>query len=63
MILVDADVDVHRDAEVWLRVGTHVDPSRDVFFSTVAAGIDNHSSSQPHVGSRMAIDATAKFPE
>jgi 4-hydroxy-3-polyprenylbenzoate decarboxylase len=63
IIVVDEDVDVQNLHEVLFRVGNNVDPRRDTM--TVDGPVDalDHSSPFEKYGSKMGLDATAKFPE
>jgi 2,5-furandicarboxylate decarboxylase 1 len=64
IIVVDADVDVYNERDVWWAVYTYVDPTRDIDL------IHNYTKSEftsAWQGSRMLIDATkpldVAFPE
>lgn len=63
IIVVDGNVDVQNLSEVMWRVFNNVDPRRDITFVNGPLDALDHSSSQPHYGSKMGIDATRKWPE
>ena len=63
MIFVfDQDVDVQDLSQVLFHLGGNVDPGRDV--STVKGPVDalDHASTLPHIGTKMGMDCTAKWP-
>lgn len=62
LVVVDADVDVHDDAEVLSRVANNVHPPRDVFAQEGAGGWAEHASPVAGLAERMGIDATEKLP-
>jgi 2,5-furandicarboxylate decarboxylase 1 len=64
IVVVDADVDVFNERDVWWAIYTYVDPTRDMDF------IHNYTKSEftsAWQGSRLLIDATkpldVAFPE
>jgi len=60
IVVVDSDVNVRNDAEVWYRVGTNTHPGRDVLFSEGPASYRDHAAPVPGAGHRIGIDATRK---
>ncbi|MEW6663426.1 MAG: menaquinone biosynthesis decarboxylase [Bacillota bacterium] len=63
IIVVDRNVDVQNVSEVMWRVFNNVDPRRDVLMVDGPLDALDHSSPLPHLGSKMGIDATRKWPE
>lgn len=63
LVVLDEDVDVQNLSEVLWRVGSNVDPKRDVVFVEGPVDALDHASPQPLWGSKMGIDATKKFRE
>jgi 4-hydroxy-3-polyprenylbenzoate decarboxylase len=63
IVVVDHDVDVHDVREVVWRVANNIDARRDIVFSDGPVDQLDHASSRPLVGSKMGIDATAKWRE
>jgi len=61
IVVVDADVDVQREWNVWSAVSAHTDPARDVVAFTGAADPDDHAPAVRGVGGKWGIDATRKF--
>lgn len=62
IIVVDAHVNVHDPAEVVWRVGSSIDPQRDILFTRGPIDQLDHAASLPNFGSKMGIDATIKWP-
>jgi 4-hydroxy-3-polyprenylbenzoate decarboxylase len=63
MIFVfDKDVDVQDLSQVLFHLGGNVDPGRDI--TRVKGPVDalDHASTLPHVGTKMGVDCTAKWP-
>ena len=62
IVVLDDDVDVHNMSEVIWRVTNNIDPARDV--QIVKGPVDslNHAAPMVGFGSKMGIDATAKWP-
>ncbi|MCX6346160.1 MAG: menaquinone biosynthesis decarboxylase [Armatimonadetes bacterium] len=58
----DEDVDVQNMSEVIWRLGSNIDPRRDVFFSDGPVDALDHAAPQSLYGSKMGIDATKKIP-
>ncbi|MBI1387956.1 MAG: menaquinone biosynthesis decarboxylase [bacterium] len=63
IILVDEHVNVHDFGEVLWRVANNVAPQRDVQMVMGPVDVLDNSSEHPRYGSKMAIDATRKWPE
>ena len=62
IIVVDKNVKVQNVEEVLFRVGSNVDPKRDITFVDGPVDILDHASPLLGVGSKMGIDATTKWP-
>ena len=63
IVVVDKDVDVQDTDEVWFRVGSNVDPKRDITFVDGPIDVLDHAAPLLGAGSKMGIDATKKWPE
>ncbi len=63
ILVFDKDVNVHDYGEVLWRIGTHVDPGRDILLSEGPTDLLDHTSPIPCVGGKLGIDATRKGPE
>jgi 4-hydroxy-3-polyprenylbenzoate decarboxylase len=63
IIVVDKDVDVQNVEEVFFRVGSNVDPKRDVTIVEGPVDVLDHAAPLMGAGSKMGIDATAKWRE
>lgn len=61
LVIVDEDVDVHDDEQVWFAVGANAHPGRDTIFSEGPADMLDHACPQRGIGHRMGIDATTKL--
>lgn len=61
IIVVDHDVNVHDPAEVTWIVGNQIDPKRDVIFVEGPVDVLDHAAPLMGYGSKMGIDATAKW--
>jgi len=61
LIVVDHGVNVHDLAEVTWIVGNHIDPKRDVLFVEGPVDVLDHAAPLMGYGSKMGIDATAKW--
>ncbi len=61
IIVVDHFVKVHDLSEVAWRVATHLDPARDIVFSTGPLDDLDVASPVPKFGSKMGIDSTKKW--
>jgi len=63
LVVVDSDIDVHNDEDVWFAIGANAHPGRDTIFSEGPADMLDHATPQRGIGHRMGIDATRKLPE
>jgi len=63
VVVVDASVNVHDVAAVALAVFNNIDPKRDLFFVEGPVDTLNHASPERDFGSKVGIDATAKWKE
>lgn len=63
IVIVDDDVDVRDEEEVWFRVGANVHPGRDVVFSEGPADMLDHAAPVRGLGHKMGLDATRKLPD
>jgi 4-hydroxy-3-polyprenylbenzoate decarboxylase len=63
VIVVDKDCNVHDPREVLWKVGTHIDPKRDVMLSEGPMDVLDHATQIPDYGGKLGIDATTKWPE
>jgi 4-hydroxy-3-polyprenylbenzoate decarboxylase len=61
IVVVDHDVNVHDLAEVAWIVGNQIDPRRDVCFVEGPVDVLDHAAPVMGYGSKMGIDATAKW--
>jgi 4-hydroxy-3-polyprenylbenzoate decarboxylase len=62
IVVVDHDVDVHNLREVAWKALNHIDPERDIQFTLGPVDQLEHASRLPNFGSKMGVDATAKWP-
>lgn len=62
IIVVDEGVDVQDVSEVMWRVFNNIDARRDVMLVEGPLDALDHSSPLPHLGTKMGIDATRKWP-
>ncbi len=63
IIVFDREVDVQNVSQVVWYLGNNVDPERDVCFVKGPVDALDHAAPLPHLGSKMGIDATRKWPE
>jgi 4-hydroxy-3-polyprenylbenzoate decarboxylase len=63
IVVVDEWVDVRNAQEAWWAALNNIDPERDVLFTRGPIDVLDHSSRAFTFGSKMGIDATAKWPE
>ncbi|OYW18148.1 MAG: hypothetical protein B7Z55_11180, partial [Planctomycetales bacterium 12-60-4] len=63
IVVVDEDVDLCSEGDVWAAVARHVDPQRDLVISDGPAHPDDHATALRGIGGRIAIDATRKTAE
>ena len=61
IVVVDHNVNVHDVREVLWRVANNIDARRDIVFADGPVDQLDHASSRPLLGSKMGIDATAKW--
>ncbi|NLN76398.1 MAG: menaquinone biosynthesis decarboxylase [Armatimonadetes bacterium] len=57
----DEDVDVQNISDVLWRLGSNIDPRRDIIFADGPVDVLDHAAGQPLFGSKMGIDATRKI--
>lgn len=62
IVVVDEDVDVQNVSEVCWKALNNIDPQRDIEFVTGPVDSLDHASRLPNFGSKMGVDATAKWP-
>ena len=60
MLFRSHDVDVENISEVSWRIGTNIDPSRDLVILKGPADDLDHASEVPKFGGKIGIDATSK---
>ena len=63
IVVVDADVNVQHEAEVWFAVGSHAHPGRDYVFHEGPTFMDDHAAPLRGIGHAVGIDATRKLPD
>lgn len=63
IIVVDHDVNVQDVTEIVWRVSNNIDARRDIVFTEGPIDQLDHAAARPLVGSKMGIDATAKWRE
>ena len=63
IVVVDRDVNVRDPDEAWWVALNHIDPERDVRFTMGPTDVLDHASRAFTYGSKMGIDATAKWKE
>ncbi len=61
IIIFDENVNVQDTSEVLWRLGSNVDPKRDVFFAEGPVDVLDHAAPKALYGSKMGIDATRKI--
>lgn len=61
IVVFDEDVDVQNISEALWRLGSNIDPRRDVLFADGPVDALDHAAPQPLFGSKMGIDATRKI--
>ncbi|MCE5323344.1 menaquinone biosynthesis decarboxylase [bacterium] len=61
VIVFDENVDVQDISEAIWRLGSNIDPQRDVFFTEGPVDVLDHAAPQALFGSKMGIDATKKM--
>ena len=63
IVLVDADVNVQCEDEVWFAVGSHANPGRDLIIAEGPTHMEDHTNQYRGTGQKLGIDATRKHPE
>ena len=63
VLIVDKEVNVHDLSAVALAVFNNIDPKRDLFFVEGPVDTLNHASPVRDFGSKVGVDATAKWKE
>lgn len=63
IVIVDDDIDVHNEQQVWFAVGSNVNPAQDVIADDGPIMMDDLTSLSRGMGRKMGIDATRKLPE
>ena len=63
VVVVDKEVNVHDLSSVALCVFNNIDPKRDLFFVEGPVDTLNHAAPVRDYGSKVGIDATAKWKE
>ena len=62
IVVVDHFVDVQNHSEVAWRVTNNIDPATDIVFADGPLDDLDHATPTPKFGSKVGVDATAKFP-
>ncbi|WP_339686938.1 UbiD family decarboxylase [Gimesia maris] len=62
IVVVDDDVNVHDEQQVWYRVSTNLNPGRDLIHSEGPGDDDDHSAAIQGIGHKLGLDATRKTP-
>lgn len=63
LVVVDEDVDLYDEDQVWSVLGTNVAPERDLVLMSGPSAPTDHAVAIPGVGKQLGIDATRKWPE
>jgi 4-hydroxy-3-polyprenylbenzoate decarboxylase len=63
IVVVDEDVDVHNEEQVWYTAGSNVHPGRDVVFCEGPTHMTDHAAPVRGMGHKLGLDATRKLPE
>ena len=63
LIVVDEDVDIRNESEVWFHVAANVHPGRDTSLMDGPANHSDHAAPERGTGRKLGIDATRKLPE
>jgi 4-hydroxy-3-polyprenylbenzoate decarboxylase len=63
IFIFDKEVDVHDLSQVLWRLGSNIDPRRDIVFADGPVDALDHASPLPLYGSKMGIDCTKKWAE
>ncbi|WP_456434573.1 menaquinone biosynthesis decarboxylase [Thermosulfuriphilus sp.] len=63
IVVFDKEVNVQDLSECLWRMTNNIDPRRDIFFVDGPVDALDHAAPYLHYGSKMAVDATRKWPE
>lgn len=63
LVVVDEDVDLYEEDQVWGAIGNNISPERDLILVNGPTAPHDHASVQMGVGKQLGIDATRKWPE
>ncbi len=63
IVVVDSNVDVHDEEQVWFHVGANMHPGRDVIFSEGPTHMFDHAAPIRGMGHKMGLDATRKLSD
>ncbi len=63
IVVVDADVNVQREDDVWFAVSSNANPGRDLIVSDGPTHMDDLLTEHRGLGQKLGIDATRKLPE
>lgn len=61
IVVVDSDLHLRQEDQVWMAVGTNACPSRDFLMADGQARDDDYTPLSPSLSSRVGIDATRKL--
>lgn len=62
IVVFDEEVNIQNISDVIWRLGSNIDPKRDIIFTEGPVDVLDHAASNPLYGSKMGIDATKKLP-
>jgi 4-hydroxy-3-polyprenylbenzoate decarboxylase len=63
IVVVDAEIDVKNEADVWFAVGNYACPKRDFMFADGPVRGDDYTTSTALMASKIGIDATRKLEQ
>ncbi len=63
IVVVDTDVNVQREEDVWFAVGAHAHPGRDLIFNQGSTPMDDHAAPVRGIGHAVGLDATRKLTD
>lgn len=63
VVVVDEQIDVQNEADVWFQVGVNVHPGRDVVLCEGPGDLLDHAAPVCGSGHKLGLDATLKYPE
>lgn len=63
LVVVDEDVDLYDEDQVWGAIGTNAAPERDLMLVNGPAPPMDHAADSAAIGKQLGIDATRKWPE